>query len=127
MVRSQPVSNPPANPVTTSATSTQPRTDDTRCTASPFSNDSTTQSVSAPGRRFQPLRAVLRSLTDRVICSGFQTRRPATQPVMKVAREPDTMERTPSSATSERRLGARPPIPPSKMASEPKFAKPQSA
>ncbi len=58
---------------------------------------------------------------------GFQTRRPATQPVMKVAREPDTMERTPSDATSGLRLGARPPIPPNKMASEPKFAKPQSA
>jgi hypothetical protein len=56
-----------------------------------------------------------------------QTRSPATQPVMKVAREPDTMERAPSDATSDLRLGARPPIPPSKMASEPKLAKPQSA
>lgn len=56
-----------------------------------------------------------------------QTSRPATQPVMKLASEPESIERRPSCATSERRFGASPPIPPSRMAREPKLAKPHSA
>ncbi len=57
----------------------------------------------------------------------LQSRIAATQAVMKLASEPERIARRPRLATSARRPGARPPRPPSRIASEPKFAKPQSA
>src|SRR5439155_26517429 len=57
----------------------------------------------------------------------FYSSIPATQAVEKLASVPETMLRRPSSATSPRRSGASPPIPPIMIAREPKFAKPHSA
>ena len=56
-----------------------------------------------------------------------QSIKPATHAVMNVVSEPPRMERSPRLATSWRRSGAIPPIPPSRIAREPKFAKPHSA
>ena len=58
---------------------------------------------------------------------SIQSRIPAMQAVMNVAREPDRMQRMPKLATSARRSGAMPPIPPNKIAREPKVAKPHHA
>ena len=56
-----------------------------------------------------------------------QSRTPARHAVMKVVSDPPMIERTPRRATSGRRSGAMPPMPPSRIASDPKLAKPQSA
>jgi len=139
MVRSQPVSSVPASPTTAIAASTQSRITllrhSIRRTAVPPANCDGNRSSRSPSLyqdRVGESRSGARSGGDDGAdsqCVGNlpQRSRPAQQPVMKLASEPDTIERMPSSATSARRLGARPPIPPSRIASEPKFAKPHSA
>src|SRR5206468_5356191 len=57
----------------------------------------------------------------------YWLKRPAIAPLMLVAIVPETIERKPSSVISRRRSGTIAPSPPTRMPSEPKFAKPQSA
>jgi hypothetical protein len=52
---------------------------------------------------------------------------PATEAVMQVAIAPPSIALTPSWESRVRRFGAMEPRPPIWMATEPKFAKPQSA
>ena len=65
-------------------------------------------------------------LRDRTAPPDGYRKIPATQPVIAEARVPAAIERMPSAAISPRREGAIPPMPPIRIASEPKFAKPQS-
>ena len=58
---------------------------------------------------------------------SYWLRSPAIAPLMQVAIVPETIERRPSSVISRRRSGTIAPSPPTRMPSEPKLAKPQSA
>ena len=58
---------------------------------------------------------------------SYWLRSPAIAPLVQVAIVPETIERRPSSVISRRRSGTIAPSPPTRMPSEPKLAKPQSA
>ena len=60
-------------------------------------------------------------------CYYYCCSSPAIAPLVQVAIVPETIDRKPSSVISRRRSGTIAPSPPTRIPSEPKFAKPQSA